>query len=228
MEHTGYGLIETMRVRGGRIPFLERHLARLERSLRELGLPKPSQDVAALVRPFAGIGEAVLRVDVCDGRAMVTVRDLPALDPPVVITASEPHQPYPHKTTDRDAFADAAVEAEVAEADDALLLTHEGWVAEGTVWTLFWWDGDVVRTPAPDLGILPGIGRARVLELAGGMGSARGAGGAEGRHPRAALAGKSLFLTNAVRGVVPIAALDGAPVPADRRTAELAWRFWPG
>src|SRR6266568_4309823 len=111
MEHTGYGLIETMRVRGGRIPFLERHLARLERSLRELGLPKPSQDVAALVRPFAGIGEAVLRVDVCDGRAMVTVRDLPALDPPVVITASEPHQPYPHKTTDRDAFADAAVKA---------------------------------------------------------------------------------------------------------------------
>jgi len=218
MEHTGYGLIETMRVRGGRIPFLERHLARLERSLRELGLPKPSQDVAALVRPFAGIGEAVLRVDVCDGRAMVTVRDLPALDPPVVITASEPHQPYPHKTTDRDAFADAAVEAEVAEADDALLLTHEGWVAEGTVWTLFWWDGDVVRTPALDLGILPGIGRARVLQLAGG---------AEGRHPRAALAGKSLFLTNAVRGVVPIAALDGAPVPADRRTAELARRFWP-
>ncbi len=218
MEHTGYGLIETMRVRGGRIPFLERHLARLERSLRELGLPKPSQDVAALVRPFAGIGEAVLRVDVCDGRAMVTVRDLPALDPPVVITASEPHQPYPHKTTDRDAFADAAVEAEIAEADDALLLTHEGWVAEGTVWSLFWWDGDVVRTPALDLGILPGIGRARVLELAGG---------AEGRHPRAALAGKSLFLTNAVRGVVPIAALDGTPVPADRRTAELARPFWP-
>ncbi len=218
MEHTGYGLIETMRVRGGRIPFLERHLARLERSLRELGLPKPSQDVAALVRPFAGIGEAVLRVDVCDGRAMVTVRDLPALDPPVVITASEPHQPYPHKTTDRDAFADAAVEAEVAEADDALLLTHEGWVAEGTVWTLFWWDGDVVRTPALDLGILPGIGRARVLQLAGG---------AEGRHPRAALAGKSLFLTNAVRGVVRIAALDGTAAPADRRTAELARRFWP-
>ena len=218
MEHTGYGLIETMRVRGGRIPFLERHLARLERSLRELGLPKPSQDVAALVRPFAGIGEAVLRVDVCDGRAMVTVRDLPALDPPVVITASEPHQPYPHKTTDRDAFADAAVEAEIAEADDALLLTHEGWVAEGTVWTLFWWDGDVVRTPALDLGILPGIGRARVLQLAGG---------AEGRHPRAALAGKSLFLTNAVRGVVRIAALDGTAAPADRRTAELARRFWP-
>ncbi len=219
MAGAGYGLIETMRVREGRIPFLERHLARLERSLAELGLPRPERDVAELVRPFAGTGEAVLRVEVCDGRASVTVRDLPPLDPPVVITASEPHQPYPHKITVRDCFVDAAAEAEVAEADDALLLTHDGAVAEGTVWSVFWWDGDVLRTPALELGILPGVGRARVLELAPA---------AEGRYPRAALDGKSVFLVNAVRGVIPIAVLDGERVPADPRTAELAGRFWPG
>jgi branched-subunit amino acid aminotransferase/4-amino-4-deoxychorismate lyase len=220
MDRAGYGLIETMRVREGRIPFLERHLGRLARSLSELGLPRPSPDIAALVKPFAETGDAVLRVEVCDGRATVTVRELSpaALDPPVVITASEPHQPYPHKTTDRDAFADAADEAEVAEADDALLLTHAGWVAEGTVWTVFWWDRDVLRTPALDLGILPGIGRARVLELVRGV---------EGRHARAALDGASLFLVNAVRGVVPIASLDGGPVPSDRRTGDLAGLFWP-
>ena len=58
MDKTGYGLIETMRVRDGRIPFLDRHLARLGRSLGELGLPKSSQDVAALVQPFAATGTA--------------------------------------------------------------------------------------------------------------------------------------------------------------------------
>ena len=219
MDKAGYGLIETMRVRDGRIPFLERHLARLGRSLGELGLPKPSQDAAALVRPFAGTGDAVLRVEVRDGRASVTVREPPLLGPPAVITASEPHQPYPHKTTERDCFTDAEREAEVAEADDALLLTPEGWVAEGTVWTVFWWDGDVLRTPALDLGILPGIGRARVLELVKRADP--------GRYRKQALGGKRLFLTNAVRGIVPIASLDGAPVPADPRTAELAQRFWP-
>jgi len=214
----GYGLIETMRVRDGRIPFLERHLARLGRSLGELGLPRPSRDVVALVKPFAGTGDAVLRLEVQDGRASVTVRELPALAPPAVITASEPHQPYPHKTTERDCFADAGQEAEVAEADDALLLTHDGWVAEGTVWTVFWWAGDALRTPALDLGILPGIGRARVLELVPRV--------EQGRYPKRALGGKSLFLTNAVRGIVPIASLDGAPVTADSRTADLALRFW--
>jgi branched-subunit amino acid aminotransferase/4-amino-4-deoxychorismate lyase len=219
VDKAGYGLIETMRVRDGHIPFLDRHLARLGRSLGELGLPKPSQDVAALVRPFAGTGDAVLRVEVRDGRASVTVRELPQLGPPAVITASEPHQPYPHKTTERDCFTDAGQEADVAEADDALLLTPEGWVAEGTAWTVFWWEGGTLRTPALDLGILPGVGRARVLEVANRA--------EQDRYREPALAGKSLFLTNAVRGIVPIASLDGAPVPADPRTAELAQRFWP-
>jgi len=218
VDKAGYGVIETMRVRDGRIPFLERHLARLGRSLGGLGLAKSSQDVAALVRPFAGTGDAVLRVEVRDGRASVTVRELPPLGAPAVITASEPHQPYPHKTTERDCFTDAGQEAEVAEADDALLLTPEGWVAEGTAWTVFWWDGAALRTPALELGVLPGIGRGRLLELASGV---------EGRHVRSALDGKSLLLVNAVRGVVPIASLDGQAVSADPRTLNLAERFWP-
>ena len=219
VDRAGYGLIETLRVREGRLPFLERHLARLERSLRELDLPQPSKDVAGLVRPFAGTEDAVLRVEVCDGRATVTVRELPARDPPLVITASEPHEPYSHKTTRRDCFSDAAGEAEAAAADDALLLTHEGWVAEGTVWSIFWWEGEWLRTPALDLGILPGIGRGRVLELTQQV--------EEGRYLREALEGRSLFLTNAVRGVVPLATLDGRAVGPDPRTADLAQRFWP-
>src|SRR6266404_9162628 len=154
-----------MRVRDGRIPFLERHLARLGGSLGELGLPKPSQDVVALVRPFAGTGDAVLRVEVRDGLASVTVRELPQLGPPAVITASEPNQPYPHKTTERDCFTDAGQDADVAEADDALLLTPEGWVAEGTAWTVFWWEDDTLRTPALDLGILPGVERRRAQRV---------------------------------------------------------------
>src|SRR5437870_1959841 len=128
VDKAGYGLIETIRVREERIPFLDRHLARLGRSLGELGLPKPSQDIPALVRPFAATGDAVLRVEV---RA----------------------------------------------------------------------------------------GRARVLELVQRV--------VQGRYPAQELAGKSLFLTNAVRGILPIASLDGATVPADPRTAELAQRFWP-
>jgi branched-subunit amino acid aminotransferase/4-amino-4-deoxychorismate lyase len=213
-------LIETLRVREGRIPFLERHCARLTHSLAALGLPPPSRDVTALVAPFADCGEAMLRVVVESGRASVTVRDVPpSSEPPRVMTASEFHQPYPHKTTERAVFERSAAAAAAAGADDALLLSREGWVTEGTVWTVFWWDGDRIRTPALELGILPGIARRRVLEIAPRV--------EEGRYARDALAGKSLFLTNAVRGVVPIAALDGEPVPLHSGTQELIARFWP-
>jgi branched-subunit amino acid aminotransferase/4-amino-4-deoxychorismate lyase len=218
------GLIETMRVREGRIPFLERHCARLARSLTALGLPTPSPDVAALVAPFAECGEAVLRVVVEAGRPSVTVLDVPGLEPPTVITASDIHAPYPHKTTERARFVSAASEAAAAGADDALLLSAEGWVTEGTVWSVFWWEGEGegearLRTPSLGLGILPGIGRARVLEIWPRA--------EEGRYARAALAGKSLFLTNAVRGVLQIAALDGEPVQPHPGTQELLKRFWP-
>src|SRR3989475_13203114 len=97
-----------MRVRGGRIPFLDRHLVRLERSLGELGLARPSQAVAALVRPFAGTGEAVPPGAVVDGRASVTGRDPAPPDPPPGVTASGAQVPDPQKTTPRERLVDAA------------------------------------------------------------------------------------------------------------------------
>ncbi len=87
------------------------------------------------------------------------------------------------------------------------------------MWNVFWWEGEWLRTPALDLGILPGIGRARVLELTQQVEG--------GRYLREALEERSLFLTNAVRGVIAVASLDGRPVPPDPRTADLARRFWP-
>ena len=213
------GLIETMRARGGRLPFLERHLGRLQRSLAALGLGAPGGDLAALARAAVGEGDGVVRIEVRDGRAAVTTGPVPSVDPPSVIIAAVPHAPYPHKTTARDRFEEAHAEAQRAGADDALLVTASGHVAEGTVWSLFWWDGDRLCTPAADLGVLPGVGRARVMELIEVTEVVEGVEVVE--------AGRSLFLVNAVRGIVPLASLEGRAVPADARTTELSRRFWP-
>src|SRR3989441_9830831 len=99
METAGYGLIETLRVREGHIPFLERHLARLAAPTAALGLPRPAQDPAALLRPFAGTEDAGLRVQGCAARAGPTAAELPPPSPPPRGTPPQPHPPCPHKAT---------------------------------------------------------------------------------------------------------------------------------
>ena len=223
----GMGLIETMRARGGRIPWLERHLARLRGSLAALGLAAPRDDIAALLRAAAGARDCAIRLEVHAGRAEVTTRPVTADGSRVVVVSGEPYTPYPHKTTAREQFGRAFAAARRAGADDALLVTRAGHVAEGTAWNLFWWEqngggggggGGALCTPAADLGVLPGIGRARVMDLGDAT---------EMRVPVSALAGCSLFLVNAVRGIVEIGTFQGNAVPRDARTAELSSGFWP-
>jgi branched-subunit amino acid aminotransferase/4-amino-4-deoxychorismate lyase len=75
-----------------------------------------------------------------------------------VVVAGEVYQPYPHKTTRREQFGRALATARRTGAQDAVLVTADGFVAEGTAWNLFWWNNGTLCTPAADLGILPGLG----------------------------------------------------------------------
>jgi len=213
------GLIETMRAREGRVPWLERHVARLRASLAALGGgPEPPADLADLVRFAVGHGDRVVRLQLKDGHAEIATREVNAEQGISVVVADEVHEPYPHKTTRREQFHRAYANARRSGASDAVLVTADGLVAEGTAWNLFWWDNGTLCTPAEDLGILPGLGRRRIMELTDVK---------EERVSVAALAGRSLFVTNAVRGIVEIATLNRVRVPRDLRTAELSSAFWP-
>jgi branched-subunit amino acid aminotransferase/4-amino-4-deoxychorismate lyase len=70
------GLIETIRARGRRLPWLARHLARLRASVVALGAPDPPPDVPGLVR-FAvgpGDGDRVVRLQLTGGHAEIATR----------------------------------------------------------------------------------------------------------------------------------------------------------
>lgn len=207
------GLIETVRVRNGVAPLWYLHLRRLVASCQTLGIPFPR----ALEVPEGG-ADRVHRLEVGPGGVEVTSRAVGPVAPVKLHTSAVAHRPYRHKTTERAQFTRAAEEARAAGADDGLLLTAEGQVAEPTIWCLYWWEGDTLCAPALDLGILPGVSRMRIEELHGPL--------AERRVGRRAITGRSIFLSNAVRGVVEVASLDGAEVPSHPRTAALRERFW--
>ena len=55
-------------------------------------------------------------------------------------------------------------------ADEAILLSTDGFVLEGTTSNIFMIKGDNLITPPVDSGILPGITRAKILQLAPSVG----------------------------------------------------------
>ena len=218
-------IFETMRVREGRIPLLARHLTRLQQSAAVLGLPRPSAIIGeiALERAAAGPTDHVLRLGWSGEGTAWTDRELGRLVPQRLVTVGIPHGPYPLKSEDRLPFDRALAEAERVGGTEPLLLTPAGMIAETARWAILWMEGDVLRYPAADLGVLPSIGLGRVLELAADLGMAASA----VRAPRRALEARPAWLVNAVRGLVPIEALDGEGLPPSKALREVARAFWP-
>jgi branched-subunit amino acid aminotransferase/4-amino-4-deoxychorismate lyase len=212
MKHQSV-LIETVRVRRGEAPLWGLHLRRLFRSCAELGVPAPRE----LAVPTGG-PDRVHRLAVGPEGTEVSERSVGRAAAVELVTATVVHRPYPHKTTARSVFDLALAEAQRAGAADALLLTEGGKVAECAIWTMFWWDtAGELCTPPLDVGVLPGVARARVGELVPLV---------ERQVGRAALDGQPIFVANAARGVVEVRMLDGMGVPNSTLTADLKARFW--
>ena len=71
--------------------------------------------------------------------------------------------------------------------------------------------------PSLEIGVLPGVARARLSQLVPLE---------ESRVGPVALVGRAMFVANAARGVVAVGSLNDRDVPDDPRTAELMGRFW--
>jgi branched-subunit amino acid aminotransferase/4-amino-4-deoxychorismate lyase len=213
MPATSPALIETVRVRNGTTPLWPLHLARLWRSCSVLGLSIPT-----LVVPARG-DDRVVRLELSHRGPDWSSRPLGSTDPVKLVTSRIKHTPYRDKTTDRGQFDAALAEAQAVGADDGLMLTDEGKVAECAIWTLFWWEGDRVCTPALSLGVLPSVSRMRIADLVGGV--------QERELTRERLPAAGLFVANAVRGVVSVLSLDGVSNAETPATADVRARFWP-
>lgn len=239
----GEGLFETLRIYRRRPFAWEAHLERLVVSAAELGFP-----VAPAPALLGRALDQVLEANHLDDAAarLTMTRGVPGRRPTRAGTWVEaepiegrlwrgtrragarvicsrpsfsPGSTGRHKTTSRLAYHLAREEARAARADEALLVDASGTVLEGAVSNLFVVRGGRIATPPLALGILPGITRAIVLELCGNLGF-------EAREARLGLddlsSADEIFLTNSLQEVVPVVALDAAPVPTGAIAERLA------
>lgn len=116
----------------------------------------------------------------------------------------------------------ALIEAKRAHANDALMLNEHGFLTECTTSNVFFARDGVLETPALECGILAGVTRAMVLDVARKVGIVA----REGHFTVDDLhRADEAFITSTTKDLVPVRAVDGvrlgAPGPLARRLTEL-------
>jgi len=117
------------------------------------------------------------------------------------------------KTTSRADFVHARLEARRAGADDALFLTTDGHLSEGTSANVFLVRGDELATPDVACAILPGTTRSWVL----GWAPLAGLRPVEGWLTTRDLAeADEAFLCSSVAGILPVTSFEGRAIGSGR------------
>jgi len=229
----GRAAFETLRVYGGRPFRLDAHLDRLTASAAAIGLPVVDRDeLTRLTREaldHAAAPDAVLRLVWTPGAlAVALVTALPAeleslrerglrVVTLLGIRADAPWLLPGVKSTSYAVNIAAEAEARRRGADDAVFLDPDGIVLEGPVTNVWWRRGETLSTPSLDLGILAGVTRAAVLELAQGRWRVE-----EGRFHADELRGADeAFTSSSVRELLPLASVDGTELGRGPAAGEL-------
>jgi branched-chain amino acid aminotransferase len=243
----GDGVFEVFRTWDETALDLPAHMERLYASADSLGLKTLARErvTEAVERTLANSGPGEKRIRVVltrgpgallsrpaqlgPGRAIVIVEPLPAQ--PTELTLAVVDWPLPrrtgpaHKTL---AYLDHILARELAAnagADEALRLGADGDVVECATANVFIVAGGTVVTPPVEIGILPGVTRARVLAFCATA-------GIKTEQRRISLqdlqSAGEVFVTSAVRGAVPVTRLDGETRIAGPVTARIVEGYLGG
>lgn len=225
----GDGLFETIRGHLGKPAFLDRHLERLHSSAAFMKIPfnrgdAEIRDILVELCRRNNAPEARIRLTLTRGihpGGLALEGGAPSL-----IATAEKYIPHPpekykkgyklvvsriihyskdalagHKTLNYLPFLLARDETAAAGADEALLLNEHGNVAECSSASIFCVSGGKLITPGLDSGILPGVVRDIIIELATGDGIPV----EEKPLPLDEMLGaREVFITSSLRGVMPV------------------------
>jgi branched-chain amino acid aminotransferase len=246
----GDGLFETFQVRNGRAFRLAAHMERLRTSAKTLHFMVPFSDsdvedyLDALISEN-DLSDAMARIHLSRGTGprgyspkgskhpafVVSLHPAPDIKlgrPPAWRMKTSQHRwnsddpLVRHKTASRLINVLAKAEAEEAGYDDAFFVNQHGDIVEATCANVFWLEGNLVCTPPLSSGVLPGITRRTVLELA----AKNGLGVEEKNLPRDRLmVADGAFLSLSSFGIIEISRIDQTILPVHELTARIQ-RLW--
>jgi branched-chain amino acid aminotransferase len=237
----GDSVYETIGTAYGRLFAARDHLDRLARSAERIGLrvPPRAEIERAVAETVAAAGnpETRVRVILTRGTGKLDLDPASAGESQLIVIAFPLGAPTPEMYAKGVAVAMVSVARNSPRAMDpavksgnylnnvlalgearrrlgayeAILCAVDGSVAEGSTSNVFMVSGGEVRTPPPEVGILDGITRAKVMDLAKDNDIPL----VERRiWPDELRSADEAFITSATRGVLPVTRIDDRPVGA--------------
>jgi len=223
----GEGLFETMRAYREKVFRQKQHLDRMIAAAPKIDLAPPSQEVLnrAISEALAagGMSNAVVRLTLTPGQGQLGAPTVVALIRPLTLPPPEQYGHGCRAASVPIAQVGAAALRRVkslnyldklmaqqaarwAGADEAILVDADGCVVEAAMRNVFAVIGARLVTPPLSRGLLPGITREAVLEIAKRAGMASD----ERDIALAELKGaEECFLTSSIAEIVPVASVDG-------------------
>ncbi|MDD5510209.1 MAG: aminotransferase class IV [Dehalococcoidales bacterium] len=236
----GLGLFETMRAYEGQVFRLESHLSRLSRSAELLGIPVIISELRDAIRETLEanrLRNARIRVTISAGEGKMPPNPKTCRKPTVLVLA-ERYQPYPQEVYRRgfravissirrnsqsplsglksSSYMESLLARQQAGergGDEAICLNEKGFLAEASMSNIFLVSEGILRTPGEESGILPGITRSVIIELALKLGINVLE---EDIRPIELFQAQEAFLTNSLIEVMPLTEIEGKPVASGR------------
>lgn len=236
----GDGLFETMLLQQGRVRFLESHLARLEAGCRRLRIDYPGHERlrAEIAHVCTSANEGVVKLIVTRGIGARGYRAREVGAPTRIVSLHAP--PPAGNTTVRVRWCEmrlsrnpvlagmkhlnrleqvlAQSEWDDPAIEEGFMLDSEGELVGATASNVFVVRGHELATPDLRFCGIRGVMRGEVMRLASQLGIAINE---EPLWPENLDAATEIFVTNAVRGIRAVVALDGRTWPLGQVTQSL-------
>jgi branched-chain amino acid aminotransferase len=232
----GFGLYETIRAYHGKPFRLDNHIARMRYSAERLGIAIKPAEIRQAVKDTVkanGFADTRIRITVSIGEGTITPNLASCVEPTIAVLVTEYHPPAPEKyrngfqvivssirrnsrspvTYMKSANTMEAMlarqEARKKGADEALFLNEKGFLTEASGSNLFIVKDGILMTPRFETGILPGVTRVAVFEVASQSGIKL-----KEKNVRLdeLLQADEAFITNSLIEIVPVTEVGGKKI----------------